>query len=70
MTDDAIDALERLGRILKSGHDSIEAVAAFLPDYAKGADFVYKLADELIQKEVAYIKQDRAAKAASAEQPA
>lgn len=63
MTDDAIKALERVARILNAGRASSQAVAEFLPEYARGAEFVYQLAAETIEREIGYIKKDRAARA-------
>ena len=64
MTDDAIDALERTARIIKAGQASLDILEAMNPEYVRGARFVYTQAMDTIQKEVDYIKDQRAARLA------
>lgn len=63
MIDDAIDALERTARILAGGSVGLDVVREVLPEYVRGAEFVYKIAAEVIQNEIDYIKKHRAARA-------
>lgn len=62
MTDDAIEALERLRRILQAGQGSSAMLADVLPEYTRGAQFVYQLTFDMIDKEIEYLKRDSAAK--------
>jgi hypothetical protein len=64
MTDDAVAALERAARIIAAGSAGLEVMRGLMPEYVRGAEFVYKLAGETIQNEIDYINKQRAARVA------
>lgn len=58
-TEDPIETLARLGRIIHAGSGSLDIIADTSPEYVRGARFVYEAVAKVIQKEIDYLKGNR-----------